>query len=107
VLWSPSAALAAAAVLDPVPPNEMPIGLDAHWPVVIVPTVFMSVPTRFGAVIPPASMAFVTTPLFMTVTKLLPAVPTAPVSVGNWAACRIPERLVVGNRAYGQNAASQ
>lgn len=59
-LFGFSASIAAIAAVWPVPPAPSPIVDADHAPVVIVPTVAMSDPTRFAAVIEPANMVLVT-----------------------------------------------
>lgn len=63
------ALIAFAAVVWPVPPLAIAIVVPFQVPVVIVPTVAISVPTRFEAAIDPASIALVTTPAAIVVAK--------------------------------------
>ena len=74
----------------PVPPLEAAITVALHVPVVMVPTVAMSVPTNFEAAIEPANIVFVTTPEPIAVANVPAVVVTSPVSAGNCAACNVP-----------------
>ena len=59
--------IARDAVIWPVPPLAIAIVVPVHVPVVIVPTVAMSVPTKFDAAIEPANIALVTAPAAIVV----------------------------------------
>ena len=74
----------AALLAIPVPPYAVPRTEPFQVPAVIVPTVAISVPTSFAAVIDPANMALVTFKAPMAVAKMIHPTPdpvTSPVRV--------------------------
>ena len=84
----------AALLAIPVPPYAVPRTEPFQVPAVIVPTVAISVPTSFAAVMDPANMALVTLRAPMAVAKLPVPVPvTSPVRVIVWSPVLVPERF--------------